>query len=181
MKIGYRIKDLRIRQRVTLKGLAKKTGLTASFFSQLERDLVSPSISSLEKIAQALGTKVGYFFEGDKQKELVFVKRDTGKKFFDKKRKMSCETLASGLLNIKMQPQVFTLGIGATLTDELNYPGAEKFGILFKGKIAFHCGKERLVFERGDSIYCARTQRLNKATNIGATEAKLVWIILTLS
>lgn len=181
MKIGYRIKDLRVRQRVTLKELAKKTGLTASFFSQLERDLISPSVSSLEKIAQALNTRVGYFFENKEQKELVFVKRGAGKKSFDKRRRISCETLISDLLNIKMQPRVFTLGIGATLTEELNYPGVEKFGMLLKGKMEFHCGKERLVFEKGDSIYCSHTQRFHKAINIGAAEARLLWIIFTLS
>ena len=39
MNIGTKIKELRVRQRVTLGDLAKKTGLTTSFLSQLERDL----------------------------------------------------------------------------------------------------------------------------------------------
>ncbi len=50
MKIGQRINDLRLRQKLTLKELSKKTGLTASFLSQVERALASPSVSSLEKI-----------------------------------------------------------------------------------------------------------------------------------
>ena len=60
MKIGQRINDLRLRQKVTLKELSKKTGLTASFLSQVERALASPSVSSLEKIAHAL-KKSGFF------------------------------------------------------------------------------------------------------------------------
>ena len=68
MKIGGKIKDLRTRQKTTLKELAKRTGLTASFLSQLERDLVLPSVSSLEKLAQALNTNVGYFFEDKEEK-----------------------------------------------------------------------------------------------------------------
>mgnify|MGYP001605049467 FL=1 len=68
MKIGYRIKDLRTQQRVTLKELAKGTGLTASFLSQLERNLASPSVASLEKIAGALNTKVSNFFEKEEKK-----------------------------------------------------------------------------------------------------------------
>lgn len=50
MKIGQRINDLRLRQKLTLKKLSKKTGLTASFLSQVGRALASPSVSSLEKI-----------------------------------------------------------------------------------------------------------------------------------
>ena len=69
MKIGYRIKKLRMQQKITLKELGERTGLTTSFLSQLERDLTSPSFISLEKIADALNTTMAYFFEGD---ELYF-------------------------------------------------------------------------------------------------------------
>ncbi len=179
MKIGYRIKNLRIQQRITLKELAKKTGLTTSFFSQLERDLISPSVGSLEKIAEALNTKVGYFFEMEEQKELVFIKKGMGNKFFDKEKHISSETLASGLLNIKMRPFIFTLGVGAELTRELIYPAAEKFGMVLKGRVEFYCDEEKITFEEGDSIYCVYTQKLQKVRNIGETEARLFWIVFT--
>ncbi|MFZ2603257.1 MAG: XRE family transcriptional regulator [Candidatus Omnitrophota bacterium] len=175
MKIGFRIKDLRIQQRITLKDLAKKTGLTTSFLSQLERDLTSPSVSSLEKIAQALNTKIGYFFGREEEKELIFIKKGTGKKFIDKG--ISSETLAAGFLNIKMQPQVFTLGAGSELTKELITPLGEKFGMVFKGKLEFFCDEEKMIFEEGDSIYCAFMQRPQRVVNIGEGEAKLLWIV----
>ena len=177
MKIGYRIKDLRNRQRVTLKELAEKTGLTTSFLSQLERDLVSPSVSSLEKIAQALNTKVGYFFEREEGKELIFVKRGMGKKVIDKEKNISRETLSSGLLNIKMEPQIFTLGKDSELTKELIYPIGEKFGMVLKGKIELLYDSEKLILEEGDSIYCAYTQKPHRAINVGETETKLLWIV----
>lgn len=176
-KIGHRIKALRTRQGVTLKELAKGTGLTTSFLSQLERNLASPSISSLEKIAEALNTTVGYFFEGEERKELIFIRKNKAKKFIDEERKISSETLASRLLNIKMQPFIFTLGIGAELTKEFIKPRGEKFGMVLEGRIEFFIGEEKLIFEEGDSIYCAYTQELQKATNIGETEAKLLWIV----
>ncbi len=179
MKIGYRIKDLRNRQRVTLKELAEKTGLTTSFLSQLERDLTSPSVSSLEKIAEALNTKVGYFFESEEEKELIFIKRGFGKKVIDEEKNISCETLASGFLNIKMQPQIFTLGIGTELTKELMYPQGEKFGMVLKGKVELLCDSEKFTLEEGDSICCAYTQKLQGIKNIGSTEAKFFWIGFT--
>lgn len=179
MKIGSRIKDLRIQQRITLKELAKKTGLTTSFLSQLERDITSSSVSSLEKIAQALNTKVGYFFEKEEGKELIFIKKGIGKRIIDKEKGISCETLASGILNIKMQPQVFTIGVGTELTKQIMYPEGEKFGMLLRGKLELSCGDEKLIFEEGDSIYCAYTQKLKKLVNIGEIEAKLLWIVFT--
>lgn len=175
MKIGVRVKGLRVHQRATLKELAKKTGLTTSFLSQLERDLASPSISSLEKIAQALDVKIGYFFEREEGKELIFIKKGSGKKFIDKG--ISSEILARGFLNIKMQPQVFTLASGAELTKELICPEGEKFGMVLKGKVELYADREKLTLGEGDSIYCAFTQKLQRIANSGENEAKLLLVV----
>lgn len=177
MKIGIRIKDLRIQRRTTRQELAEKTGLTTSFLSQLERDLTSPSVSSLEKIAQALNTKAGYFFEREEGKELIFIKKGAGKKVIDKQQNIFCETLASGLLNIRMVPQVFTLGIGAELTKELIDPVGEKLGMVLKGKIELLCDSEKLILEEGDSVYCASTRKLKRMITVGEAEAKFFWIV----
>ena len=179
MKIGIRIKDLRIQRRMTLKELAEKTGLTTSFFSQLERDLTSPSVSSLEKIAQALNTKVGYFFEREEGKELIFIKKSMGEKVIDKQKNISCEILASGLLNIKMDPYVFTLEAGSELTKELIDPAGEKFGMVLKGKIELLCDSEKLILEEGDSIYCASTKKLKRMITMSEAGAKFLWIVFS--
>ena len=93
MKIGYRIENLRKRRNVTLNELALKTGLTASFISQLERDLTSASIDSLEKIASALDTNVVYFFDGAEQEGLVFMKKPKIEKHVVKKGHIILEKL----------------------------------------------------------------------------------------
>lgn len=176
MKIGYKIKELRISKRITLEKLAEKTDLTPSFLSQLERDKVSPSIRSLEKIAAALNIKIGSFFENE-GKELIFVKKGATKKIADKK--VFSESLDYGFLNIKMQPQIFTLGPKAELTSKLIQSQAERFGLVFKGKVEFICDKENLILEEGDSIYCAYSLMPRKVVNIGNTAAKILWIVLT--
>jgi len=180
MEIGSRIKNLRINQRVTLKELAKKTGLTTSFLSQLERNLTSPSVKSLEKIAQALNTKVGYFFfEEVEKKGFVFIKKGMGKKFIDKERNIASETLAHGLLNIKMEPVIFNLGVGAELSKELIYPEGERFGIVLKGIIELTCDEKKMTLEEGDNIYCSYPKIPQKVKNIGGTEARFLWIMFT--
>ncbi|MDD5773798.1 MAG: XRE family transcriptional regulator [bacterium] len=177
MKIGYRIKKLRTQQKITLKELGEKTGLTTSFLSQLERDLTSPSFTSLGKIAEALNTTMIYFFEGEEHKKWVIVKRGTVKRPIDKKKKLFCETLASGFLNVKMQPHIFTIGKGGELAKELIYPEGEGFGMVLKGRLDLACSDEKLVLDEGDSIYCNSIRRLQKVTNIGDKDAELLWII----
>lgn len=53
-----KIKHLRKEQKITLIELGKKTGYSASFISQIERGLNSPSLEALRKIADALNVPV---------------------------------------------------------------------------------------------------------------------------
>ena len=176
MKIGLRIKQLRLRRNLTLNELAKRIGLTTSFLSQLERDFTSPSVTSLEKIAQALHVKIADFFQEGEKRELIIVRKRAGRRIVHKKGKILIETLASGVFNINMQSQLFSLGIGAEITKELIPSQGEKFVMVLKGNIKFFSGKDMFIFEEGDSIYCTYTRSPHKVINIGKTGAKVIYL-----
>ena len=72
MDIGPKIKRLRIRNGLTLEELASRCELTKGFLSQLERDLASPSIATLEDILEALGTSLSEFFQEEREEKVVF-------------------------------------------------------------------------------------------------------------
>jgi len=61
VEIGQRIRDRRKELGLSLRELAEQVDLTASFLSQVERDLTSPSIESLSRISQALEVPVFHF------------------------------------------------------------------------------------------------------------------------
>ena len=67
--IGDRIKKLRIKNELTLQELASRTELTKGFLSQLERNLTSPSLQTLEDICEALGTELSHFFKEDAEEK----------------------------------------------------------------------------------------------------------------
>lgn len=62
--IGRTIREARKNQELTLKQLARRTGLSVSLLSQIERAESSASISSLYKIASALRLKMADLFGG---------------------------------------------------------------------------------------------------------------------
>lgn len=74
MDIGGKIKMLRQANGLTLEELANRSELTKGFLSQLERDLTSPSITTLEDILEALGTNLQEFLVKNQQNKL-FLKR----------------------------------------------------------------------------------------------------------
>jgi ribosome-binding protein aMBF1 (putative translation factor) len=60
--IGRFIREGRTRQNLTLKQLARRTGLSVSLLSQIERAESSASISSLYRIAAALRVRMSELF-----------------------------------------------------------------------------------------------------------------------
>jgi len=61
--VGRRIREMRHSRPLTLKQLANRTGLSVSLISQIELGKSAASMSTLHKLATALGTKMTYFFE----------------------------------------------------------------------------------------------------------------------
>ena len=75
LELGARIRSRRKEVKYSLRDLAAKVDLTASFLSQVERGLTSPSIDSLGKIAQALDVPIFHFLGSSSDKSPV-VRRD---------------------------------------------------------------------------------------------------------
>ena len=179
MTLGERIRRIRTQRELTLEKVAQGTGLTISFLSQVERDAVSPSVESLQKIARALGTRVGAFFEEEERKELTLVRKAQRPRLVDEKARSKIETLASGLLNIRMEPRLVTLEVGGEMREERGARDTEAFGLVLEGKVEVVRGKEeRLLLEKGDSVY-VKNPRPYTIVNVGPEKAEVVWIGFT--
>jgi len=61
--IGTRIKEYRMSQNLSMRELGRRTNLSVSFLSQVERGLVSVSINSLKRIAEALDVSILFFLD----------------------------------------------------------------------------------------------------------------------
>jgi len=68
---GARIRERRRECHLSLQALAARTGLTPSFLSLIERDINSPSLESLRRIAEALEVPLFYFTETNGENPVV--------------------------------------------------------------------------------------------------------------
>lgn len=73
LKIGPLLKQYRKGIRLTQSFVAKKTGISSSMLSQIERSLVSSSVSTLFAICNALGMDLKYLIEAITKTEPVRV------------------------------------------------------------------------------------------------------------
>lgn len=63
INIGARLRGVRQTQRMTIDQVAELSGLTKGFLSRVERDLTSPSVSTLLRLCEVLSIEVGTLFE----------------------------------------------------------------------------------------------------------------------
>ncbi len=75
--VGVRLRQLREARKVSMRALAQMSGLSANALSMIERGKTSPSVSTLYRLADALGVPVTDFFSPEStRKKAVFLKAD---------------------------------------------------------------------------------------------------------
>ena len=171
MQIGKKIKKLRNLCNLTQEELANRTELTKGYISQLENDLVEPSISTLEDIVNALGTNLGDFFKDEKLEQVVFTTSD----YFEKESAgYQIKWLVPNAQKNEMEPIIITLESGGQYKEEKPHQG-EEFGYVLSGSIYLHIGDKKNKVRKGESFYF-KPRANHYISNAGKTEARVVWV-----
>lgn len=149
--LGGKIRKKRMEKNMSLKDLAERTDLTASFLSQVERDLAEPSITSLRKIAEALGVPIFYFLLDNASTSPV-VRRGERKILKFPETNVVFELLSPDL-NRQMEIVLGRLEVGAASCEEpLSHPG-EEFIYVIQGQMEISIGEDSYLLNEMDSIY----------------------------
>ena len=124
LNIGPKLKQLRIKQALTLEELASRSELTKGFLSQVERDLTSPSISTLEDILEALGTTLADFFKDNKDEQIVFKENDY---FVDEKDEFTISWIVPNAQKNEMEPILLEI-LPESKSKQIDPHGGQEFG-----------------------------------------------------
>ncbi len=104
VQIGGTLRRLRTERNLTLLQLADKTSVTAAYISKLENEKVSPSIQTLQKIAEALEVSIIEFFDNDLVHDPCINPPDTWIKKRVKGLKADIRQMIKAAGNKRMQP-----------------------------------------------------------------------------
>jgi transcriptional regulator with XRE-family HTH domain len=173
VKIGEKIKELRIQKSLTQEELADRAELSKGFISQLERDLTSPSIATLVDILQCLGTNLEEFFTDTESEQVVFKKSDYFEKY-DSELKNKIQWIIPNAQKNMLEPILLTLDPGGSTYPDNPHEG-EEFGFILNGSITLHIGSKKYKAKKGESFYF----KANKQHFITASEkqgATLLWV-----
>ncbi|MFZ5919005.1 MAG: helix-turn-helix domain-containing protein [Chloroflexota bacterium] len=149
--IGERIRARRQDLGLSLRDLAQQVDLTASFLSQIERQVAEPSIKSLRKIANALQVPLFYFLAENGETNPV-VRKNERKRLQLPRSKVICELLTPDL-NHKME--MFMVSVDPcqdNIAHPLSQP-TEECILVIEGRLCVKLGGAEYELEAGDSIY----------------------------
>jgi transcriptional regulator with XRE-family HTH domain len=146
VELGRWLRLLRKRQGLSLAAVAKSSGLSQSFLSQMERGLVQPSLRSVNRVAAALGTTATAVFALQGAGPVSLVRRGEGEIFADS-RLLVRGNRAIHPVEIRSAPTEFG--------DYFEHAGEELLYVL-DGQIEIEVSRaDRYVLGSGDAIYYA--------------------------
>ena len=173
VNVGERIRQLRRSSGMSVRALATKTGFSPSLISQVERNQVTPSIGSLERIAMALGVTLAKFFAEPDTNTAGIVRADARQKLVSTWSPVSIEALGPMDGSGKLEPVLLTLAPGGRSG---RYPIAysgERFALVLEGAVTLALGDEKQVLGKGDAITFASANP-HQWENIGTGPAQVL-------
>jgi transcriptional regulator with XRE-family HTH domain len=177
--LGLRLREFRLRRGLSQTELAKLVGVTASTISQVESNLIYPSLPALMKIAEVLAVNLSSFFE-DRQEgatRMVFTPDDAVAVKFPNmpEGSMQARLLYPVDVNVKAEPYVIEIPPKATLPAHFFFHKGEEVGYVLSGRLQVRVGKGVHTLKTADVIYLT-SEIPGEWRNPGPAMARLLWI-----
>jgi len=173
--IGAKIRKLREETGLTSAELASNAELSPSMLSQVERDVVMPSISSLRRIAATLKVPAFYFLIEESDLDDIVV-RHQERQTLQPADYRSVYQLLSPRLDKRIEMISFELPPGEATCDTPMAHEGEECLVVISGRMKAVLPDREVVLETGDSMYFERSLP-HQLINIGDTSASAICAI----
>jgi len=153
---GNKVRKLRKEQGMTIDDLSIKSGFTSSYISQVERNLIEPSLSALGKICKVLNISPYYFIENDENNVIITRKEDRQKLYMPEDNKELQFIVPMNNENkSKVKFSVYKAIIKPGKWDSQNFTviDSDKCVIIEKGTLLVAINDYNELLQEGDSIY----------------------------
>ncbi|KPK33968.1 MAG: XRE family transcriptional regulator [Betaproteobacteria bacterium SG8_40] len=154
--VGNVVKELRLKDKLTINEVAAQAGISRGMVSKIENGQVSTSLETLSRLAQALGVSLSHLFRhynvptGGAQ----HVKAGDGMEVVRRgtRRGHTYHLLAYDQGPKKtFEPFFITMDDASEVFPTFEHPGTE-FIYLLAGRLEYRHGQQRYMLEPGDSL-----------------------------
>lgn len=172
-EISKKIKTIRTQKKITLKTLSEKTELSISFLSQVERGVSSLTITSLKKIADALGVSLQEIVSYEDNNMYVH-KKDNLRYLHIKSNSSSHQIVSGKFASKRLEGIIYTIEPECK-ADAFAHEG-EEFHYVMEGNAVFYIDGMKYFLDSGETIHFPSTLR-HKIENGGKTEVKILSVL----
>ncbi|MFA5341016.1 MAG: cupin domain-containing protein [Clostridia bacterium] len=173
MDIGGKIKQLRLLNSLTQQELADRSELSKGYISQLERNIITPTIATLQDVLTGLGTNLSEFFSGTYASQIVFKKKDMVTKKDDNEGRQILWVVPDCQKN-SMEPIIMTLMPGGISYQDDPHEG-EEFGYVLEGSIKLEINDKKYTVTKGQSFYF-KSDSKHLMKNSSSKKATVLWV-----
>jgi mannose-6-phosphate isomerase-like protein (cupin superfamily) len=187
LSIGARLAALRKEHRYSIRALASRANVSASLISDVERGKVEPSISTLKRVADALGTTLTYFFSNPadsngrvvRASERTVLPGRSGVKRGEVRSGMQTSGIRFELASPAEAETIEAIyghyEVGASLGEEPVTHAGEEWGMVLSGRLKVWVGDEIHFLDPGDSIWFPSTIP-HRMANVARGPTEYIWI-----
>lgn len=177
IQLGEVVRALREASGLSVRTLASTVGFSPSFISQVENGLASPSISSLERIASALGVSLVEFFQAAETKPSSVVRAGERPRLESGWSKAQIESLGAGGKS-RLEPLVITLRSGGASGKRAHAHAREQFLYVLEGEVSVLLDEDEFSLRRGDALTIP-SQKPFRVTNESPRNAQILVVSLS--
>lgn len=175
MDVGSRLRELRTERSLSMRTLARLSGLSTNALSMIERGKTSPSVSTLYKLAEALEVPITAFFRTEPPKQAIVFRKANKRSRVEFQRGL-WEGLGGESFLGRVEPFMLTLERGATSGPHGLVHSGHEFVICLDGQLEYEVEDERFSFKPGDNLLFASKLR-HRWRNPGKTVAKVLFVL----
>jgi len=151
INVGRRLQELRTMQGLSLRALAKLSGLNFNTLSMIENEKTSPNVNSLQQLAVALQVPITSFFEATSEhKEIVF--QQAGMRPCANFSQGKLEDLGGGIALGEATPLLMTAEPDTTSGSEPFIHTGQEFIYCLDGSLVYWVGENEFILKPGDSL-----------------------------
>lgn len=177
--IGPKIAGFRKAQGLSLQQLALTSDVSAAAIHKIERSGMVPTVTTLLKLAGALGVPVSYFVaEDDPHPESVrLTKSESRRPVYTPHDGLALGGISGSYRQFQAAAAVASMSAGANSGVKLlKHPGEELVYVL-SGRVRFTVGNDEYSLKAGDSLHFSGDVP-HHWENLGKITAQLIWFAL---
>lgn len=175
MNVGHRLRELRTERGLSMRALARLSGLSTNALSMIERGKTSPSVSTLYKLSEALEVPITAFFRTQPPREAIVFRTSNNRSSVEFQRGL-WEGLGGESFVGRVEPFMLTLEGGATSGPHGLVHSGHEFVICLSGLLEYEVEEQRYTLQPGDSLLFASKLR-HRWRNPGKTVAKVLFVL----